>query len=215
MKNVIYKELKLFLSPIVYFMLILSALLVIPAYPSIVGVSYSLLSINICFSIARANNDHQFTAMLPVPRNYIVLGKHFSVAFIEILQVLIAIPFALVSVFVSNVAGNVVGIDSNMTFFGITLICYGVFNLIFLPWYFKTGYKAGIPMLIGVLGYFLVYVAFELLLNFTNLKIYLDGISAEFVGYRVIVLLSGIVFFIVSLLVSGKISSKNFDGVVL
>ena len=215
MKNIIYKELKLFISPIVYLMLLLSALLVIPSYPAIVGISYSLLSINICFNIARANNDNQFTAMLPVPRNYIVSGKHFSIAFIELLQIVVTVPFSLISIFVTNANGNIVGLDSNMTFFGIALICYGVFNLIFLPWYFKTGYKAGIPMLVGVLGYFLVYGAVEILLNFTNLKLYLDGTSVEYAGYRAIVLLSGIVFYIVTMLLSEKISVKNFNGVVI
>ncbi|MCI5819579.1 MAG: ABC-2 transporter permease [Acidaminococcus sp.] len=215
MKNIIYKELKLFVNPIAYFMLLLSALLVIPSYPAIVGVSYSLLSISICFNIARANNDNVFTAMLPIPRNDIVKGKHFSISFIELLQILTAVPFAVVSLFVTNKNGNIVGLDANLTYFGITFICYGVFNLVFMPWYFKTGYKAGIPMIVGVIAYCIVYVAAELLIGFTNLKLYIDGINVAYVGYRIIVLISGILFYIVTLIVSNKISKKNFERVTL
>ena len=59
------------------------------------------------------------------------------------------------------------------------------------------------------------YVAAELLIGFTNLKLYIDGINVAYVGYRIIVLISGILFYIVTLIVSNKISKKNFERVTL
>lgn len=216
MKNIIYKELNLVMNPAIYLFPFLSALLLIPHYPYSVGVSYVLLGLFITFNIALANNDHLFTAMLPVPRNYIVAGKVFTVMFTEVLQLVVALPFALLSLFVINTGGNSVGLDANMTFFGVTLIEYSLFNLIFIPWYFKTGYKTGMPMLMAVTAYAVAVAVFETLISLIPVLHYaLDGVSIATAGYRAAVLAAGIILYFGAILVSYKLGAKNFRKVNL
>jgi len=216
MKNLLYKELKLVIPPATYLFALLPALLLIPAYPYFVGVSYFFFIIQITFATARANKDHEFTSMLPIPRRQIVLAKHLNVAFVELLTILVAIPFALISSLIINPNGNIVGMDANFAFFGLTLIAYSVFNLAFFPAYFKTGYKMGVPLLIGIAVYLITICFFELVINLVPaLKSTLDGLNPQTFIYQFIVLAAGIVIYVGSMFVSYKISTKKFEKVSL
>lgn len=216
MKNLLYKELKLVISPVTYMFCILSGLLLIPSYPYCVGMLYCILALNITLNMARANNDHMFTAMLPVPRNHIVMAKHITVVFIQLLQVISAIPFALISSLVINKSGNIVGMDANFAFFGLTLIEFSVFNIIFLPWYFKTGYKAGMPMLIGSLVYGVSIAFFEILIAVIPvLNNNLDSLNASTFIYQIPVLIAGIIIYFAVIYLSYRLSVKKFEKVSL
>lgn len=214
MKNLFIKEIKLVVSPAVYLFAILSALLLIPAYPYIVGVSYFIFAIQITFGVARANNDHFFTAMLPVPRKNVVLGKHFSVAFIEGIQLLFAIPFAIVSSLVLNKVENPVGMDANLAFFGEALIAYSIFNIIFLPEYFKSGYKTGVPLLLAITAYVLFIAGFEFTVAFVpEVHTLIDGFKN--LQYQAIVFTMGVIVYFLTMYLSYKISVKRFNKVNL
>jgi len=216
MKNLIYKEIRLVIQPPVYIMALCGALVLVPAYPYFVGVSYSMLAILICFSVARANNDHVFTSMLPIHRKDIVGAKLFTVCFTELLTLLVAIPCAILSSCLINTTGNIVGMDANFAFFGLTLIAYSVFNIIFLPWYFKTGYKTGVPMAVAMIVYVLLVCLFELVINLVPfLKTNLDSLDPATFGYQLIVLAFGVVMFLVTAIITYKKSNKNFKKVSL
>ena len=215
MKNLIYKELKLVILPATYFMLLIAALIAIPNYPYIVGFGYCLLSLFISFSTAQANKDAEFTYSLPIPRKSIVLAKHVNFVLVQLMQIVVAIPFAVISTFVINKNGNPVGLDANFTLFAVAFLCFGVVNIIVLPQYFKTGYKVGIPFLIAVIAYCLVYVAIELLIQLTPLQPVLDGAAVGYIGYRLIALFVGMAAYCALTALSFKISVKNFEKVNL
>ncbi len=216
MINLIRKEITLVISPFVYLFFLCSAMLLIPAYPYWVGMFYCLLAVQITFSVLRANKDQEFTAILPIPRKHVVFSKCFDVIFIEVLQIIVAIPFAIISTFVLYPNGNLVGMDANFAFFGFVLVVYTVFNLIFLPWYFKTGYKVGIPFAIGLVGYLVCVLVIEAVVNLVpQLKLVLDGHDASTMVYRLIVLVGGILIFIFGNMFVYKISNKNFDKINL
>ena len=215
MKNIIYKELKLVIIPATYFMVFLAALLVIPNYPYIVGMSYCFLALFISFSTVQTNKDNEFTASLPVPRKNIVLAKHISFVFVELLQMLVAVPFALISILLVNKNGNLVGLDANFTFFGIMFLLFGIVNITVVPWFFKTGYKIGIPFVIAIFIYLILYVAIELAIQLTPLKNVLDGTLPQYVSYRLIVLGVGIAAYCALTFAAYKKSVKNFERVNL
>lgn len=216
MKNIIYKELTLVISPGIFLFSLCAALLLIPNYPYSVGMSYILLGVFIALNLARANNDHLFTALLPVARRHIVAGKLAMVLILEAVQLLVAMPFAALSLYIVNTIGNPVGMDPNFAFFGITLIEYAVFNVMFLPLYFKTGYKTGIPMLCSIIGYGLTVTLFESVLSFVPaLHNALDGTSANNLINRLAVLVLGLAIFAISAVLSYKIAVKNFRKVNL
>lgn len=216
MKNLIYKELRLVISPQTLMFVALSALLLVPSWPYWVALMYCLFSFLITFGVARANKDLEFTAMLPISRKHVVMSKHITVVLVELAQMIFAIPFAIIGSLVLNRTGNLAGVDANITLFGMVFIGYAVYNLIFLPWYFKTGYKTGLAAGIGMIGYGVVMGVCEgLIQGIPTLKYYLDGTDIATLGYQSIVLAIGIIVYVCSLAVSLKLSTKNFEKVNL
>ncbi len=216
MKNLMIKELKLVVSPSSYFFALCGALVLVPAYPYSIGMFYCLFSILITFGTARANNDHLFTAMLPVSRDHIVLAKHFDMIFPQMLTLLIAIPCAIISTQILNKSGNIVGMDANIAFFGLTLTAYGIFNIIFLPWYFKTGYKVGWPMAAGIAAFVFLWTVFEITIHsIPSLAGKIDSLDPSTVKYQLPVLLLGIIIYFGTLMISYRRSIRNFEKVSL
>jgi len=215
MKNIFYKELKLVVPTALYILFsLLAALVIIPNYPYFVAFGYAILAIFITFSLARDNKDIEFTSMLPIPRNDIVKSKLFTILFLEGVQIVACIPFAILSALVINTGGNLVGLDANFTLFGFAFIEFGVFNFIFIPQFFKTGYKIGISVFWGLTGYMLVALLLEgLVIAIPVLHNILDGYNVENIGYQILVLLVGLGFYILSAFLSYKRAVKNFDKV--
>jgi hypothetical protein len=214
--NLVYKELRLAVWPLTWPFLITAALLLAPNYQSIVAVFYCLLSILNTFRMITVNKDNDFTMSLPVPRAHIVLAKHLSVAIIEVSQLIAAIPFALCADLVIRPQGNLVGIDANFAFFGFCLVSFAVFNLLFLPAFFKTAYKTGLPTLLGFLGFVLSYLALELAISILPPgRQYFDSLNPATFPYQLAVLCAGILFFTGAFFVSYKFSVKHFEKVSL
>ena len=52
-------------------------------------------------------------------------SRVYTVAIVELLQLAIGIPFAIIGIRINpNAAGNMAGIEANMAFFGLVLIMY-------------------------------------------------------------------------------------------
>ncbi len=216
MKNILCKELKLVILPGFYLFSLLSFMLLIPQYPYFVGVSYAVFAIFLVFNAAQASNDHRFTAMLPVPRRHIVLGKHVTAMVLEGIQLLVAIPAAILSSLVLYPQGNSVGMDANFAFFGFTLMAYSVYNLIFLPWYFRTGYRTGIPTAVAMAGYLLFIGLIELTVNlFPAVHAAVDSLEPSTIPVQLIVLAVGALVYCGATWLSYRISVKNFERVSL
>jgi hypothetical protein len=216
MKNLLYKEIRLVVSPSVYLLALLSGLLLIPSYPYFVGISYCLIGVFITFKEAAEHKDHEFTALLPVSRNHIVLAKHISVMYIEMLQIVAAIPFAFISSLIINPSGNKVGMDANIAFFGFAFTAFSVFNLFFLPSYFKTGYKTGMPMLFGLVGYLVTIALLEgMVIIVPWLKQNIDGLLPATVFYQVVILAAGLLLYLGGFYLTYRLSIKNFNKVNL
>lgn len=216
LKNLIYKEIKLVVSPAAYLFPILSLLLLIPSYPYIVGFIYFLFSVQITFQVARDNRDEQFTAMLPVPRRDFVKARCITVVYIELLQILYAIPCALLTSFVINKGGNPIGLDANFALFGMVLLAMGAFNLVFLPKYFKTGYKFGIPLTLAMVAFVAVVVVCECVVGIVPaVHNVIDGLSASNIGYQIGVFFVGLAAFVGLLVLAYKLSVKNYQKVNL
>src|SRR5699024_6133092 len=126
----------------------------IPHYPMILGICYFLPALFIALAEANGNKDHEFTISLPVTRDEVVLTKHLTVVVVELAQLA---ALGLVAIVAAQITpqGNAVGMDGNYAFFGFVLIALGLFNVVFLPRYFTTGYRTGRPGVIGAVVFFL------------------------------------------------------------
>lgn len=216
MKNLMYKELKLLFTPYNIIFFCLAILIMIPNYPTIIGIAFALQTLNLHFSLAVSNKDNDFTALLPVSKKDIVASRILSVVLLQLAQIVFAIPFAIVRNIILNGIGVQVGLIPNFTFFGYALIGYAIFNIFFLPGFFKTGYKYGKPFLIALVFYVVFIVAFEVLIgvvpalyaNFATLAV------STFV-YQIPFLVFGIILYAILNLLTVKLSVKNYEKVNL
>lgn len=210
-KNLLKKEWLLNWKPAVYLYIyaLLTLTLLAPNYPYLVAFGYCLIGIPTLFSYFRANKDLEFSALLPIPRADIVKSKFYAVLLIQGVQIIAAIPCAFISSLLINTNGNLVGLDANFTLFAVTLIEFSVFNIIFLPMFFKTGYKVAVPTVFAFLGYLITTCAIEILIAVVPiLHQTFDGFAN--IAAQLILLAVGIIIYLVTMLISYKLSVKNF-----
>ena len=210
------KEWTLLIKPSIFIFVypLLAFTLLSPDYPYFLAFWYCLLGIPVLFSYFKGNKDLEFTSMLPIKRADIVKSKFLTILFIEMLQIIVAIPFAIISALIVNPEGNLVGLDANFTLFATQLIGFGIFNIIFAPFFFKTGYKVALPTTFAYIGYFVFSVVIELVIGLIPAMYNIfDGYGN--LGAQIGLLAFGIVFFVVTFWLSYKLSVKNFEKVNL
>ena len=211
MKNLLYKEFKLSVQPLNYLFLATAAMLLIPSYPYEVAFFYQTMGIFFIFMLGNTNNDLFFTALLPVRKRDTVRARFVTVIILELLQMVASIPFALLKSRL-NIALNMAGVEANLALFGVVFVMYGVFNLIFLPMFYKTGYKAGMPFLVSGLVMGFVVVVTEVAINLVpGWKIALDSIEPAYLPQRLLAMAGGLMIFVVLTLLAYKLSVRRFE----
>jgi len=211
MKNLIYKEWKLAIHPTGYIFLLLGAMLLIPNYPYYVAFFYQTLGVFFTFMNGNTNNDVYFTTLLPVRKRDVVKARLATVIGLEMLQIIIAVPFAILRGLIPP-AENLVGLDANLALFGLVFIMFGVFNVVFLPMFYRTAYKTGTPYLLATLVMTLVIVAAELVIQLTpGLKQTLDTIDPAYAPTQIIVLIAGMLIFALLNLIAYRRSANAFE----
>lgn len=217
MKALLYKELKLALHPTTYLFMAIGAMLMIPSYPYYVAFFYTCLGVFFIFLTARENKDIFYTASLPVRKSDVVKSRVITVAIIELLQLAIGIPFAIIGIHINpNAAGNMAGIEANAAFFGLVLMMYGLFNAIYLPLFYKNAVKVGIPLIFAIIAVTIYVVAVELAVQMVPfLKTHLDTTDPAMAIYQIPILVAGILIFGVALWLTYRRSAANFEKVDL
>jgi len=211
MKNLFYKEWKLAIHPTGYIFLLLGAMLLIPNYPYYVAFFYQTLGVFFTFMNGNTNNDVYFTTLLPVRKRDVVKARLATVIGLEMLQIIIAVPFAILRGLIPP-AENLVGLDANLALFGLVFIMFGVFNVVFLPMFYRTAYKTGTPYLLATLVMTLVIVAAELVIQLTpGLKQTLDTIDPVYAPTQIIVLIAGMLIFALLNLIAYRRSANAFE----
>ena len=211
MKNLLYKEFRLAIHPSVYIFFVLTALLLVPSYPYYVSFFYLMLGIFLTFKTNRAENDIFYSALLPVRKGDVVRARVLTVALLELANILIAIPFAVISAKINPAGGNNAGIEPNVAFFGLSFLMYGGFNLIFFPVFYKTGRSEGKAFLWGGVFTFLYIIAAESLAQYipSPVSAYLDTLEKSAQLRQLPVLFAGIILWAAFTLLSAKISAES------
>ena len=217
MKNLLYKEFRLAIHPSVYLFFLLSALLLVPSYPYYVSFFYLMLGVFLTFKTNRAENDIFYSALLPVRKGDVVRARILAVAILELVNLLIAVPFAILSVKINPAGGKNAGIEPNVAFFGLSFLMYGGFNFIFFPIFYKTGRSEGKAFLwSGVFTLLYIAVAESLAQYIPSpVSAYLDTAEKAAQLRQLPVLLGGIILWAVLTLLSAKRSAERFEKVNL
>lgn len=160
MKNLTKKEFILSMHPTAIIFLALSMMLVIPNYPYYVTFFYTGLAVFFTSLNGRENNDIYYTLSLPVPKRSIVKARFSFVILLELIQMIIAIPFAIIR---QNMPlpGNQVGMDANIAFFGLSFILLGLFNYVFFSIYYKDVTKVGKAFTFSSIAVFIYIIIAE------------------------------------------------------
>lgn len=211
MKSLLKMQFKLNFSLPLWIFPLLGALVLIPDYPIIVGSGYIIVEAITYFRILLANRSTEFSLTLPVKKRDVSASICIILVITQIASLLISAvcaPFA--QMLFPN--GNIVGIDPNLSYFGIALICFGAFNLIFFAKTFKTGYKFGMPALFGTIAFFLIYAVFECVVQAVPaVRSALDGYGANGLLYRAAFFVFGLLAFALLTLLGIKKAGDNFE----
>ncbi len=153
MKNLLYKEYKLCLVPMVPLFYLFALMLLIPSYPYQVAAFFTCNSVFYLLKQASLNGDTLFSAMLPVAKADVVRSRIRFVVLIQMLMLLLMIPMILLNHRLYP-QGNPAGVDGSVTLLAFVLIVFTVFNAICLPGFYRDEAKIDKLFLLGVFGVF-------------------------------------------------------------
>lgn len=215
MKALLQKEFRLALHPINIIFLALSAMMLIPSYPYYVVFFYTSLGLYFVCLTGRENHDMAYTMLLPVRRKDLVRARLTMAVIIELVQMLLCIPFAVISQKINRMP-NMAGMEANIAFFGLSLLVLGIFNLAFFPAYYRKPASVGKAFVIASVVEGLVIVALELMCHFvTFFRRYLDTRGMVYLPQKLLVLGLGVVAFAGLTFAACRLSEKYFEQVDL
>jgi hypothetical protein len=215
MKNLLYKELTLVINPLFYLVALTGALLLIPQWPYLIAMMYFFfITVPNVFQTGKAANDIGFTVMLPVRKRDVVKARLYAIAFLELVQIAVAVPFAALNNALYP-EGNFL-IDINIAFFGLTFVMYGLFNLVFFPMFYRTAYKMGGAIIASISVAMLFAAAAETLAQvLPGAASLLDGIGQTAQVSQLPVLAAGIAVFVLLNWLAYRVSARRFERVDL
>lgn len=211
--NLLYKELTLAAHPTSIVFVFLGCLVIVPAYPYTVIFMFGCLAPYLTFMNARETNDAWYTAILPVTKREIVKGKCLLIITFQLFQLLLSIPFVFLRNAL-NVRNNPVGIDATVAWYGFGLIIYAVFDLVFFPAFYKSGYKVGKSFILAAIPMLMLMIAVEGSVHIPVL-FWLDSYKPEHLLLQLPILLFGILCYAVFVTLAYRMSVKRFEKVDL
>ena len=114
MKTLLYKQLRLVCQPMTLVFCLFGVMLLIPAYPYTVMWFYVMLGLFFSFLNGREQKDVYYSALLPIRKRDTVKANCLFVGLIELLALVIAVPFALLRAKL-GIGDNPVGLNANVT----------------------------------------------------------------------------------------------------
>ena len=213
MKSLLFKEIMLSVHPTSIVFVLLGCLVLVPAYPYSVIFMFGCLAPYITFLNGRETNDAWYTALLPVTKQEMVRAKCMLTVFFQLIQMFISIPFMLLRNAIAF-PNNPVGLDATLAWYGLGLIIYATFDLIFLPAFYKSGYKVGRSFILASIPMLILIVAAESSAHIPQLA-WMDSYKPEHLLMQLTILLAGIVYYVVFLMLSYKLSVRRFERVDL
>ena len=163
MRAQLYKQLRLVCHPMTPVFCLFGVMVLIPNYPYTVIFFYVMLGLFFTFLNIREQKDSYYSAILPVPKRDTVKAGCALVALVELLSLAVLAPCALLAVRLQPGKDNLVGMDPNLALFAAGFLLYTVFNAVFLPTFYRNGYKVGAAFIKALIPVTLVMVVCEAL----------------------------------------------------
>ena len=160
MSKLIFKEFKLCFHPTIPLFYSFIFMLFIPSYLYQVPFFFICNAIFYMFQRCVMNNDILFTALLPVAKKDTVKAMFVYVCILELIMLALYVPMIFVNHAVIGEA-NKAGLDASFSLIGMGFILFAIFNAVFIPKFYKTGYKAGKCFMFAAIAVFIWIFASE------------------------------------------------------
>lgn len=231
MKNLLYKEFKLAMHPLVYMYLLLFPFMVlIPSYPIAIGFLYVIVAYPTIFLGAQKgqqNNDLLYSTLLPVRKKDIVKARIIFIIIIQFIFILLTSALAPVSKIITNsinAKNALVGlppiqrggfeIEGYVSVVSFALIGYGIADLAFFPIYYKNGKSIVKSTLITILAFAAYIIVFTTVLpSIEGFDGYINLFQNNGYGPQFIFLVISIAIYICLHFLVYKIASKRLEKV--
>ena len=141
MTALLYKQLRLVCHPMTPVFCLFGIMVLIPNYPYTIIFFYVMLGLFFTFLNMREQKDIYYSALLPVPKRDTVKAGCLFTVLIEVLSLVVLIPCSLLAAHLQPGKDNLVGLDPNAALLAAGFLLYAVFNAVFLPSFYKNGYK--------------------------------------------------------------------------
>ncbi|MFA6801377.1 MAG: ABC-2 transporter permease [Acholeplasmataceae bacterium] len=211
MRNLVNKELRLSINKFFFLLpFILGLLFFIPGWIYILAFMYFFwVTVPQIFSAYLNQKDYDFMTTLPVAKKDIVTSKAVSMYIIELLHILAAVIFTLIH---NELYGSWnFFMDLNVAFFGVGILMFGIFNIVFLPGYFKTAYFFGKPLIIATAVTLVYGFIFEYgVIKFSFMQKLLEGN----LGTQFWVLGVGVIVSVILSIYAIRISIKKYESII-
>ncbi|GIP57509.1 ABC-2 transporter permease [Paenibacillus sp. FSL W8-0186] len=212
MDNLVMKDIKLGVHPMFFIMPFMTgALMLIPGWIYFIVLLYFVwITVPNMFNQFRSQNDLMFTSMMPVTKRDIVKARIIVVAGLEVLHIVIAMGYSLITLrLYPNM--NYIFFPPNLGFWGLCFAMLAIFNLVFIPIYYKTAYKIGAALLYSITAAML-FAGIAQWLGFqspmmSDIFYDTDAYSRVLQAY---ILIAGIVIFIALTAIAYRIGVKRF-----
>ena len=221
MKNLLYKEIRLCIPVQVWIFVGLSCLILIPSWPAMVAFVYPLSGFLSLFPTYLANRDLLYTATLPLEKKKVVLGKVLLLGFLELLSMLFSVPFGLVRVFFLNpmipASEAYADLGVNLATYGFGLLGFALFNLIFVPLYYKSPDSKNVGA--TLLSYFVTLVFFGVVMAVfiavPGASSWISSWSGPGLWGQIGIFAGGAILFFLLNALAYKLGSKSFQKIDL
>jgi hypothetical protein len=187
MKNLLYKEFKLAVHPLIYLFIPIFALTIItPAFPPCVMFVYVVSCYTILFLGAnkgQQSNDLLYSALLPIRKKDIVKARIFTCIFIHLLFLAITLALLPMAINSHNDLVNIAisegtayedfgySVNQFLAVAGFSIIGYGIVDIIYFAIYYKKGKSIVASTLISGLAMFIfVFLTTAILPQIDSLK---------------------------------------------
>ena len=239
MKALLYKQLRLVCHPMTPVFCLFGIMVIIPNYPYTVIFFYVTLGLFFSFLNMREQKDLYYTALLPVPKRDAVKAGCLFTALIELTSLVLLAPCCLLAARLQpgkdNLVGldpnlallapccllaarlqpgkdNLVGLDPNLALLAAGFLLYALFNAVFLPSFYKNGYKVGVAFVKATIPMALLMLVMEALPHIPGLT-WLDDMDAATQLRLLPVLIGGILIYTGCTLLTFRAAARAYEKV--
>lgn len=212
MYNLVMKDLKLGVNQLVLILPIgTGALMLIPGWLYFIVLLYFCwITIPNMFAGFRSHNDLMFTSMLPVTKKDIVKARVSVIVILEMLHMVFALIFGLINLRIyPNLTYYFFG--PYLGFWGLCFVMLALFNLFFIPMYYKTAYKFSSAALVGITAAML-FAGLAQWAGIANdyLHDVFYGSGVDDTALQASILIAGIAIFVACTMIAYRIAAKRF-----